>query len=53
MPSKAKPQLSTVLFFCMQLLREVSAGAHFLDGMKVSVQEVCVPLFVLEHALKS
>jgi hypothetical protein len=36
----------------MQLLREVSADAHFLDGMKLSIQEVRVPFFVLEHALK-
>jgi hypothetical protein len=43
---------STVLFLTMQLLREVSANAHFFDGMKLSVQEVRVPFFVLEHALK-
>jgi hypothetical protein len=44
--------LPTVLFFCVQLLREVSADAHFLDGMKLCVQEVRVPFFVLEHRLK-
>jgi hypothetical protein len=40
------------LFFPMQLLREVVGNAHFLDGMKLSVQEVRVPFFVFEHALK-
>ena len=48
----ARGPFSTVLFFRMQLLREVSADAHFLDGMKLSVQKVRVPFFVLQHALK-
>jgi hypothetical protein len=39
-------------FFSMLLLCEVSADAHLLDGMKLSVQEIRVPFFVLEHALK-
>jgi len=43
---------STVLFLTMQLLREVCANAHFFDGMNLSVQEVCVPFFILQHALK-
>ncbi len=45
-------KFSTVLFFPMQLLREVVGNAQFLDGMKLSVQEVRVPFFVLEHRLK-
>jgi hypothetical protein len=41
----------TVLFLTLQLLRELVGNAHFLDGMKLSVQEVRVPFFVLEAYL--
>src|ERR1039458_9423257 len=40
------------LFLAMQVLREVVGNAHFLDGMKLSLQIVHVPLFVLNHALE-
>jgi len=36
----------------MQLLGEVVGTTQYLDGMKLSLQEVGVPLFVLNHALK-
>src|SRR5208282_809947 len=40
------------LFLTMQVLREVVGNAHFLDGMKLSLQIVRVPLFVLNHVLE-
>jgi len=33
----------------MQLLGEVVGNTHFLDGTKLSLQEVGVPLFVLNQ----
>jgi len=40
------------LLLTAQLLREVVGNSHFLDGMKLSLQEIHVPLFVLNHAQK-
>ncbi len=41
------------LFRCpLQVLRQVVANAHFLDGMELSFQIVHMPVFVLNHALE-
>ena len=42
----------SALLFLVQLLRQVASNAHFLDGVKLGVEKICVAFLILEHALK-